>query len=141
MLDRMAWDRGIDGFLYVGTMQRSGIIKWRIWDPGIFFCDSGDQQLEIMLVQELLEDKKIFCREDSNIPNFDFSFNRINKVYWGSAKHSTILYSRHWRHFWYMGLRRNRKIQPYWNVGATPQGIRTPWRKNRLCGKEFEIFG
>ena len=46
MLDRMAWDPGIEGSLHIKVMQRSGMIQWHIWDPGIPDGDSGDQQSE-----------------------------------------------------------------------------------------------
>lgn len=60
MLDMMAWDPGIERFLHDRTIQRSRTIQWCIWDPNIFFSDNGDQQLESILVQALLEDNKFF---------------------------------------------------------------------------------
>jgi len=57
MFDRMAWDTSIEGFFHIRIVLRSGTIQWHIWDPGTCCNDSGEQQLERMLVQELLEDK------------------------------------------------------------------------------------
>jgi len=58
MLDRMAWDPGIEGFFHIRNVLRSGTIQWHIWDLGTCCSDSGEQQLERMLVQALLEDKR-----------------------------------------------------------------------------------
>ena len=43
MLDKMAWDPSIEGFLHVETLLILGMTQWYIWDPGIIGGYSGDQ--------------------------------------------------------------------------------------------------
>ena len=61
MLDRMAWDPGIERSLHIRAMQRTGKIQWRISNPGTFCSDSGEHQLERRLVQALLEEKQFLA--------------------------------------------------------------------------------
>ena len=61
MLNRMAWDPGIERSLHIRVIQRTGKIQWRIWDPGTFCSDGGEHQLERRLVQALLEDKQFLA--------------------------------------------------------------------------------
>ena len=58
MLDRMAWDPGIERSLHIRVIQRTGKIQWCIWDPGTLYSDG---QLERRLVQALLEDKQFLA--------------------------------------------------------------------------------
>ncbi len=51
-------------------MQKSGTIQWHIRDLGTFCSDSGEQQLERILVQALLEDKR-FLESWKNLPDED----------------------------------------------------------------------
>ena len=69
MLDKMAWDLGIEKSLHIRAMQRIGKIQWRIWDPGTFCSDSGERQLERRLVQALLEDKHFLAGRMVISPN------------------------------------------------------------------------
>ena len=61
MLDKMAWDLDIERSLHIRVIQRTGKIQWRIWDPGTFYRDGGERQLERRLVQALLEDKQFLA--------------------------------------------------------------------------------
>lgn len=58
MLDKMASDPSIEGFFHIRIVLRSGMIQWHIWDPHTCCSDNGEQQLERMLVQALLKDKR-----------------------------------------------------------------------------------
>jgi len=41
MLDKMAWDPGIEGFFHISIVLRLGTIQWHIWDPSTCCSDSG----------------------------------------------------------------------------------------------------
>ena len=58
MLDRMAWDPGIEGFFHIRVVLRSGTIQWHIWDASTCYSDNGEQYLERMLIQAMLEEKR-----------------------------------------------------------------------------------
>ena len=61
MLDKTAWDPGIERSLHIKVMQRIEKIQWHIWEPSTFYSDSGEHQLERRLVWEFLEDKKFLA--------------------------------------------------------------------------------
>ena len=46
MLDKTAWDHGIESSLRIRAMQRTGKIQWRIWDLGTFCSDNEERQVE-----------------------------------------------------------------------------------------------
>jgi len=58
MLDKIAWDPCIEGFFHIRTVQRSGTNQWHTCDPSKFCSDSGEQPLERLLAQALLEHKR-----------------------------------------------------------------------------------
>ena len=84
---RMAWDLGIEGFLHDQTMQRSMMTEWHIWDLGIIFGDSGDQQSDGALVQASLEDKQFLAGRTVISPILIF---RIRDNFWKGRQF------RHW---------------------------------------------
>jgi len=43
MLDKMAWEPGIEGLFHTRIVKRSSTIQWHIWDPGTFCSDNGEQ--------------------------------------------------------------------------------------------------
>ena len=69
MLDKIAWDPGIERSLHIRAMQRKGKIQWCIWDPGTFCSDSGEHYPEKRLVRALLEDKKFLAGRTVISPN------------------------------------------------------------------------
>ena len=59
--ERSVWDPDIEISLHIRVIQRTGEIERCIWDPGTFYSDGGEHQLERGLVQALLEDKKFLA--------------------------------------------------------------------------------
>ena len=58
---RSVLDFGTEKSLHIRVIQRKGKIQWCIWDPGTFYSDGGEHQLEQMLVKALLEDKQFLA--------------------------------------------------------------------------------
>lgn len=58
MLDKMAWDPGIEGSIHIRVMQRSRIFSGTSQTLAPSCSDSGEHQLERMLVQALLANKQ-----------------------------------------------------------------------------------
>lgn len=58
ILFRLAWDPGIEGFIYDRMVYRFRVTQWHIWDPGIVCSYSLGQHREGALVRALLEDKQ-----------------------------------------------------------------------------------
>ena len=59
--ERSVWDPDIERILHIRVIQRIGKIQWCVWDPGTFYSDGGEHQLERGLVQALLEDKQFLA--------------------------------------------------------------------------------